>query len=63
MTKALVAELQKATQIVGFFQKEDEIKSVKKKIRRAILDQPFGSKDLIQAVSDRFLELGKVRFK
>ena len=63
LTKELVAEFQQATQIVGFFQKEDEIKSVKKKIRRAILDQPFGSRELIQAVSDRFLELGKVRFK
>ena len=59
----MVAEFQQATQIVGFFQKEDEIKSVRKKIRRAIIDQPFSSKELIQAVSDRFLELGKVRFK
>ena len=63
LTKELVAEFQQATQIVGFFQKEDEIKSVKKKIRRAIIGQPFESKELIQAVSDRFLELGKVRFK
>jgi type I restriction enzyme R subunit len=63
LTKELVAEFQQATKIVGFFQKEDEIKSVRKKIRRAILDQPFGSRELIQAVSDRFLELGKVRFK
>ena len=63
LTKELVTEFQTATQIVGFFQKEDEIKSVKKKIRRAIIGQPFESKELIQAVSDRFLELGKVRFK
>jgi len=62
LTKELVAEFQQATEIVGFFQKDDEIKSVRKKIRRAILDQPFGSRELIQAVSDRFLELGKVRF-
>lgn len=63
LTKELVAEFQQATQIAGFFQKEDEIKSVRKKIRRAIIDQPFSSKELIQAVSERFLELGKVRFK
>lgn len=63
LTKELVAEFQQATQIAEFFQKEDEIKSVRKKIRRAIIDQPFSSKELIQAVSERFLELGKVRFK
>lgn len=63
LTKELVAEFQQATQIAGFFQKEDEIKSVRKKIRRAIMDQPFSSKELIHAVSERFLELGKVRFK
>ena len=42
---------------------EDEIKSVKKKIRPTIFDQSFGSRELIQAVSDRALELGKFRFQ
>ena len=63
LTKELVAEFQEATQIVGFFQRDDEIRSARLKIRRAILDQPFGTRDLVQAVTDRFMDLAKVRFK
>ena len=54
LTKELVAEFQEATQIAGFFQREDEIRSARLKIRRAILDQPFGTRDLVQAVTDRY---------
>ena len=63
LTKELVAEFQEATQIVGFFQRDDEIRSARLKIRRAILDQPFGTRDLVQAVTDRFMDLAKVRFQ
>ena len=63
LTKELVDEFQEATQIVGFFQRDDEIRSARLKIRRAILDQPFGTRDLVQAVTDRFMDLAKVRFK
>ena len=63
LTKNLVAEFQEATKIVGFFDKWDEKASVKLKIRRAILDQPFGTKALVNAVTERFLELGKRHLK
>ena len=63
LTKELVAEFQKATQIVGFFQKDDEMRTIKRQIKRSILDRPFGSKDLVAEVTDRFMDLAKVRFK
>ena len=61
LTKELVAEFKEATQIVGFFQRDAEIRSARLKIRRATLDQPFGTRDLVQAVTDRFMDLGEVR--
>ena len=63
LTKELVAEFQKGTQIVGFFEKEDEIKTIKRQIKRSILDRSFGSKELVAEVTDRFMDLAKVRFK
>jgi len=63
LTKELVAEFQGATQIVGFFQRDAEQKTVKRQIKRSILDRPFGSKALVAEVSDRFMDLAKVRFK
>ncbi len=63
LTKELVAEFQEATQIVGFFQKDDEMRTIKRQIKRSILERPFGSKDLVAEVTDRFMDLAKVRFK
>jgi type I restriction enzyme R subunit len=61
-TQALVQVLDEATQIVDFFNKEDEIKRMKKKIKRVILDQPFGDKALVATLQDRFVELAKHKF-
>ena len=63
LTKKLVAEFQEATQIVGFFDKWDEVARIKRQIRRSILDQPFGDKALVDAVTERFITLAKVRFR
>ena len=63
LTRALVHEFAEATQIVGFFSKWDEVKRIERQIKRAILDQPFASKALIAAVTQRFLELGKRHFR
>jgi type I restriction enzyme R subunit len=63
MTKELVGEFQEATQIVGFFDKWDEVARIKRQIRRSILDQPFGEKDLVDAVTERFMDLGKRHFR
>ena len=63
LTKELVTEFQEATQIVGFFDKWDEVTRIKKQIKRTILDQPFGDKALVDAVTDRFMDLGKRHFR
>jgi len=62
-TKALVAMFEEATQIVDFFTKPDEVKGIKKKIKHAVLDCSFGDKALVAVVQDRFMDLGKVKFK
>ena len=63
LTKELVGEFQEATQIVGFFDKWDEIARIKRQIKRSILDQPFGDRDLVDAVTERFMDLGKRHFR
>jgi type I restriction enzyme, R subunit len=63
LTKELVTEFQEATQIVGFFDKWDEVTRIKKQIKRSILDQPFGNKALVDAVTERFMDLGKRHFR
>ncbi|MCP9890318.1 type I restriction endonuclease subunit R [Cyanobium sp. Aljojuca 7D2] len=63
LTKELVSEFQEATQIVGFFQKDDEIKSVAKKIKRSLLDQGFDDSDLRKEVTEAFMALGKRHFR
>lgn len=62
VVKELVLMMNEATSIVGFFSKWDEQKRVKKEIKRTILDH-FDSKDLVTAVTDRFMELAEVKFK
>ncbi len=63
VTKHLVQMMEEATQIVEFFKKPDEIKSVKKHIKRTILNEQFGNKELVRAITERFMELAKVKFK
>ncbi len=62
VTQALVVMLDKATEIVDFFNKQDEIKRMKKEIKRAVLDQPFGDKALVTVLQDRFMDLAKTKF-
>jgi type I restriction enzyme R subunit len=63
LTRELVREFEQATRIVGFFDKWDEVTRIKRQIKRAILDQPFASKELVDAVTQRFMELGKRHFR
>lgn len=58
----LVGMFDEATQIVDFFSKPDEMKRMKKEIKRAILDCSFGEKALVTVVQDRFMELAKRKF-
>ncbi len=62
VVRELVHMMNEATAIVGFFSKWDEQKRVKKEIKRTILEH-FDSKDLVTAVTDRFMELAEVKFK
>lgn len=59
----LVKMFDQATQIVDFFSKSDEVKRMKKEIKRAVLDCSFGEKALVNVVQDRFMELAKNKFK
>lgn len=59
----LVAMFDEATQIVDFFHKPDEVKRMKKAIKRAILDCSFADKALVTVVQDRFMDLAKNKFK
>jgi type I restriction enzyme R subunit len=61
VVQSLVQMLDEASQIVDFFKKFDEQKSVKKKIKRMIIKHYDLS--LVKPVTDRFMELAQVKFK
>ena len=61
-TQTLVDTFNEATQIVDFFSKLDEVKRMKKEIKRTILDQSFGDPSLVKVLQERFMELGKTKF-
>ncbi|WP_211465576.1 type I restriction endonuclease subunit R [Collimonas silvisoli] len=63
ITKALVRMMDEATVIVDFFKKPDEIRRVKKNIKRAIVASSFNDEGLYEVMMERFLELAKVKFK
>lgn len=62
-TQTLVEQFNEATQIVDFFDKLDQVKRMKKEIKRAVLDCSFGDTDLVNVIQDRFMELAQTRFK
>lgn len=61
-TKVLVQKFEDASSIVDLFNKPDQIKTLKKEIKRTVIDQPFGNAKLVKALQDRFIELAKTRF-
>ena len=63
VVKSLVGMMSEATDIVEFFSKQDEIKRVRKNIKRTVLAESFGTPELVQAITDQFMELAKVKFK
>ncbi|WP_417214864.1 type I restriction endonuclease subunit R [Alcanivorax sp.] len=62
-TQVLVEMFDEATQIVDFFKKGEEIKRMKKAIKRAILDCSFGDKAIVNVVQERFMDLAKTKFR
>ena len=63
VTRDLVAMLDEATGIVGLFDKPNEIKWMKRNIKRRIVDSSFDDPALRTAVMDRFMELARHKFR
>ena len=63
VTKDLVSMVDEATGIVDFFKKQDEIRRMKKNIKRRIVASSFDDPEIRTVVMDRFMELAKVKFK
>ena len=59
---SLVQMMDEATAIVGFFEEWDEVKRVKRDIKRTVIEE-FDDSDLVKPVTDRFMELAEVKFK
>jgi len=63
VTERLVDMMEQATAIVDFFQKQDEIRAVKRDIKRTLVDTSFDNPKLRRKVIDQFMELARVKFK
>ena len=61
VVRLLVQLLNDATQIVDFFNKWDEQKRVKKEIKHIVIEN--FDESLVKNITERFLELAKVKFK
>ena len=61
VVQTLVQILHEATQIVDFFNKWDEQKRIKRDIKRIIIEN--FDESLVEKVTERFMELAKVKFK
>ena len=61
VTQSLVEIFEEATQIIDFFEKWDEQKRVRKNIKR-IMIKNF-DESAVASVTERFMELAKVKFK
>ena len=61
-SQVLVECINEATMIVDFFNKPDEIKRMKKEIKRDVLMRSFGDKALVSILQERFMELAKTKF-
>ncbi|MDC3034732.1 type I restriction endonuclease subunit R [Prochlorococcus sp. AH-716-P05] len=63
LVKKLVNQFEESSKIVGFFLKQDEIKTMQRNIRRAMIEDEFDDPDLRKIVIERFMELARVKFK
>ena len=63
LTKKLVEMMDDASNIVDFFKKHDEVKSMKRRIKHGLIETSFGADgDLRKTVIDGFMDLAKVKF-
>ena len=61
VVRRLVSMMDEASQIVDFFNKWDEQKRMRVQIKRAIMDS--FDESMVKPVTERFMELAKVKFK
>jgi type I restriction enzyme R subunit len=61
----IVKMLQKATKIIDFFVKQDELKSIRKQIRRRLMDSTFGRQNerLVRNMTDQCMDLARIKFQ
>ena len=59
----MLLKFEESFKIIGFFLKQDEIKTMQRNIKRAMIEDGFDDPDLRKIVIERFMELAKVKFK
>ena len=62
ITQSLVSLFEEATQIVDFFAKPDEVKRLRKAVKRTLIEHRMDDRTVINSVQDRFLELARKKF-
>ena len=63
VVKKLVQMMEDASSMVDFFNKEDEIRNVRREIRRTIMMTSFDDENLRKIIMEEFMELAKVKFQ
>ena len=63
MTKQLVQMIEKSSSIVDFFNRESEIKRVKRDVRITLIQSSFRDRGLIGTLTDEFIELARGKFE
>ncbi|MCI5147562.1 MAG: hypothetical protein D3923_19010 [Candidatus Electrothrix sp. AR3] len=64
LSKKLTVMMDEKSEIVDFFKKSHELKSMKKEIKHGLIDTSFGDDDtLIKTVQDEFIDHARNRFE
>ena len=58
-----VVMLDEVTAIVDFFDKQSKVSKVRRDIHRVVFDEPSGTTEPVQRITDQFMRLGEVKFK
>ena len=62
LVQELVQMIETACTMVDFFNKDNEVKRVRREIRRTLMQNGFRDKNLIGIVTEAFMQLAKVKF-
>ena len=58
----IIKFLNEASQIVDFFNKSDEIRRLKREIKNTLMEMPHANEELLNEVTDNFMDLARHRF-